>query len=92
MSTTTLSGSLITGGQADARSAASLIDLEPGQSGTVCAVPSVDLLPALGVRRGKHLRVVARSIAGGPIVVLVDRRTIAVDRAIAGQIALCLGE
>lgn len=79
-------------GQLDMGPTASLRGLVPGQSGTVCAVPPIDLLPSLGVRCGKRLLVVARNVAGGPIVVLVDRRTIAIDRAIAAQIALCLDE
>lgn len=89
MSTTTLRRSVIAHRQPGGRSATKLIDLEPGQSGIVCAVPPVDLLPALGIRCGKHVRVVSRNVAGGPIVVLVDRRTIAIGRAIADQIVLC---
>ena len=79
-------------GQLDVGPTASLRGLVPGQSGTICAVPPTGLLPALGIRCGKRLRVMARNVAGGPIVVLVDRRTIAIDRAIAAQIVLCLDE
>ncbi len=79
-------------GQQDVGPTASLRGLVPGQSGTICAVPPTGLLPALGIRCGKRLRVMARNVAGGPIVVLVDRRTIAIDRAIAAQIVLCLDE
>ncbi len=71
---------------------ASLRGLVPGQSGTVCAVPPSGLLPALGIRCGKRLRVVARNVVGGPIVVLVDRRAIAIGRAIAGEIVLRMDE
>lgn len=69
-------------------SVASLNSLAPGESGTVQHVPTVALLPALGIRHGKRLRLLARGIAGGPLLVRVDRRTIAIDRAIAGMIAL----
>jgi len=79
-------------GQLDVGPTASLRGLVPGQSGTVCAIPPIELLPSLGVRCGKRLVVMARNVAGGPIVVLVDRRTIAIDRAIADKIALCLDE
>lgn len=71
-------------------SVSSLDSMVRGQSGIVHSAPPVDLLPALGIRPGKRLHLLARSIAGGPILVCVDRRTIAIDRTIAGQIAMSL--
>ena len=69
-----------------------LNELSPGEIGAVIEVPAMALLPSLGIREGKQLRVVAKSIAGGPILVSVDQRTIAVDRAIAQQIHLEVDE
>ena len=88
--TRSLSTPLIHDRQAASSSIGSLDSLVRGQSGIVHSAPPVDLLPALGIRPGKRLHLLAKSIAGGPILVCVDRRTIAIDRAIASQIAMSL--
>ena len=74
-----------------------LSQLDPGECGTLHIIdgqdsPEFSLCPALGLRTGKNISVVARSIAGGPVLIEVDARTIAVDRALARNIQLCLGE
>lgn len=88
MSDEYLSQSRVSHRQMDTPPTIRLTHLMPGQSGTVHAVPPIGTLPALGIRRGKRLRVVSRNIAGGPIVVLVDRRAVAIGREIARQITL----
>jgi|GEM_PF-704606 len=70
----------------------SLNCLLPGQKGIVSDVPAVDLLPALGIRKGKRLTIIARSVAGGPVLVCVDDRTIAIDRSIAKRVALAAND
>ncbi len=88
MSTKCLSEPLLLDLKVDRSSQIVLNDLRVGEKGTVCLVPEVELLSALGIRVGKRVQVMARSIAGGPILVRVDRRTVAIDRTIASQIML----
>ncbi len=62
--------------------------LEKGEEGVVYAVPDVRLLASLGIRSGKHVRVLAKSFASGPVIVDIERRSVVVDRSLAAQITI----
>lgn len=66
--------------------------LAPGQGGCIKEVPDHPLLPALGIRPGKKLRMAACQPFGGPIVAQVDGRSVALARRLARQIFLHCGE
>lgn len=66
----------------------SMAELPPGQQGIITRVPPTDLLPELSIRTGKKVRIIARSVANGPILVRVDNRSIAIDLEIARSIML----
>ncbi len=63
-----------------------LNELTPGQQCTVMKVPDIAILPSLGLRIGKTLNMITRSIIGGPIIVGIDHRTVAIDQNIASEI------
>lgn len=49
-------------------------------------IPTHGLLNSIGVREGKRASVVTRQPLGGPIVIEIDRRSIAIAKDIACQI------
>lgn len=53
---------------------------------TVETVPTCSLLQALGIRPGTGLRVVVRQPLGGPVVVKLGQREVAVSAEYARQI------
>ncbi|WP_231990807.1 FeoA domain-containing protein [Natronobacterium gregoryi] len=74
---------------ADAESAGPTLDsLQIGERATIRTVPDHDLLPSLGVRPGKDVRLETGQAFNGPLVVTVDERTVALDRTLAGRIRL----
>lgn len=70
----------------DFASYVNLNELTPGQQCTVMKVPDITILPSLGLRIGKTLNMITRSIIGGPIIVGIDHRTVAIDQNIASEI------
>jgi ferrous iron transport protein A len=64
----------------------SLYQLQKSKQCTIYQIPSIDLLNAIGVRRGISVKVLTRQPFGGPIVIQVGRRSIALARDIAEQI------
>ncbi len=66
--------------------------LENGQEGIISSVPEHPLLPPLGLRPGKRIRVCARECFGGPVIAEVERRSVALDRILARQIEITKGE
>ena len=66
----------------------SLSELFPGEEGIIDCVPDKAMAPMLGLRKGKKLRVITRQKFGGPIVVEIDGRRIALSRTLAGKIKL----
>ena len=73
-------------------SSISMAELKPGQQGIVIEIPATDLLPELSIRVGKQISIIARSLAGGPILVRVDNRSIAIDLEIAREILIDPGK
>jgi len=73
-------------------SSISMAELKPGQQGIVIEIPATDLLPELSIRVGKHISIIACSFAGGPILVRVDNRSIAIDLEIAREILINPGK
>ena len=65
-----------------------LLSLRPGQVGRVHQAPDLPMLAALGVRQGKQLHYVSRSLWQGPLLCRVEGRTFALDQALADQIQL----
>ncbi len=72
----------------DLRTSYNLCSLAPGEEATVFSIPEIALLPSLGLRIGKTLRIITRSIVGGPIIVGIDGRLVAVDKNIASKIMI----
>ncbi|GEM_PF-2153529 len=62
--------------------------LSRGEEGIILEVPDMSLLASLGLRLGKRVRLISKSFAGGPVVLSVDDRSIAVDRELAEQITI----
>lgn len=65
-----------------------LANFPEGQQGEIAGLPEHCLLAPLGLRRGKQLQVIVRQPLGGPIIVEVGGRQIAISRRIAGQIKI----
>jgi len=60
------------------------------RSGTcvIESVPDCKMLQALGIRRGTNVRVVVRQPLGGPVVVSLGQREVAVSLEYARQITV----
>ena len=65
-----------------------MLNLSTEEEAVIADIPDETLLPSLGIRKGK--RVKAKSLApfGGPIIVAIGNRNIAVSRSLADQIKL----
>ena len=59
-----------------------------GQDALITSVPDMPLLPPLGLRPGKRIRVQTRGCFGGPIFAEVEQRCIALGRCVAREIRL----
>ncbi len=66
--------------------------LRKDQEGIIHYVPDNPLLAPLGLRPGKKVRVCARECFGGPVIAEVERRRVALDRLLAGEIIVKKGE
>lgn len=62
--------------------------LAEGQEAVIATVPDLPLLPPLGLRPGKRIRVQARGCCGGPIFAEVERRCVALGRCLAREVQL----
>ncbi len=67
-----------------------LIDLSPGMKGTIAAVPENPLMYPLGLRPGKDILCKGCQLFGGPLLVKVDDRQIALSRLLAEKIIVIL--
>ncbi len=65
-----------------------LASLAEGQEAVIASVPQMPLLPPLGLRPGKKIRVQARGCWGGPIFAEVEQRCIALGRCLAREVQL----
>lgn len=65
-----------------------LIELREGEAATIVSVPEVPLLGPLGIRPRKRIKLQARQRFGGPLVVELNGRGVAVPREIAAEIRL----
>lgn len=63
-----------------------LTQLAIGRKGKIIEVPDNNLLAALGVRKGKKIRIENIQPLGGPIVAEIDGRSLAIGRDTAKQI------
>lgn len=70
------------------KEALTLEGLAEGQEAVIAAVPDQPLLPPLGLRPGKRIRVQARGCCGGPIFAEVERRCVALGRCLAREVRL----
>lgn len=66
----------------------SLDTLCAGQRARVQQMPRDSLLHCLGLRQGRSLRMIARQRFGGPVVVELDGRCVALGRSIARTISV----
>ncbi|GEM_PF-6459454 len=65
-----------------------LNDLRVGQYAQVLETPSHRILQPLGLREGKSVRLHAKSPLGGPLILEVDGRLLAVARRAASDIVV----
>ncbi len=65
-----------------------LASLAEGQEAVITSVPHMPLLPPLGLRPGKRIKVMTRGCCGGPIFAEVEQRCIALGRCVAREIQL----
>ena len=56
------------------------------ESVVILSLPEHSLLPPLGLREGKRVKVKTRQPFGGPLIVEIDSRRVAVSKKIAGEI------
>ncbi len=70
----------------DIKSLNNLNSLNPGDKCTVFRIPEIAILPSLGIRIGKTLEIITRSIASGPIIICTNNRTVAIGKNIASEI------
>ncbi len=66
----------------------SLLHLPPGGKGTIIFVPENPLIHLLGLRAGKVLQLQCRQIFGGPLLLKVGERKIALSRSLASKIII----
>ena len=59
-----------------------------GQEAVIASVPDMPLLPPLGLRPGKRIKVQTRGCFGGPIFAEVEQRCIALGRCVAREVQL----
>ena len=72
-----------------------LATLAIGQECSIVAAPSSKIMHPLGLRNGKTVKVHGRSPFGGPLLLEVDGRILAVDARAASSIQVvgrCTGE
>lgn len=72
--------------------AISLEDLPMERPGILLSVPDLSLLSPLGLRPGKIVKVSSRGFMGGPLLLQVEGRTVALARGLARQILLVGGD
>ena len=60
--------------------------LLPSQEGTVFQLPDNPLLPVLGIRPGKTIKLLTRQRFGGPLILKINGRSVAVSRSLASRI------
>ncbi|OPJ55827.1 FeoA family protein [Alkalithermobacter paradoxus] len=65
-----------------------LYGLKKNQKCTIEEMPSNALLQSLGLRKGIEVSVTSKQPFGGPIVVKIGNRSIAVDKNIAQNISI----
>jgi len=65
-----------------------LESLLPREEGWISELPDHPLMPFLGLRPGKPVEMVTRQKFGGPLVVKMNGRCVALSRALARQVKL----
>ncbi len=68
----------------------SLNQLSRGSKGVIVSVPENPLMFPLGLRPGKEFQCLGHQLFGGPLLVKVGDRQIALSRAIADKIKVAL--
>lgn len=66
----------------------SLDMLSPGKQAVIVSVPKHSLLAPLGLRKGKKVVFKGKQPWGGPIVVAIDHRNVAIARKLAQEITI----
>ncbi len=66
--------------------------LPPGREGVIFAAPPAPHLAALGLRPGKKVMVHARETFGGPVIVEIEGRNVALGRGLVRKILLYKAE
>ena len=63
-----------------------LNSLQPEEEAVVISTPEHSLLPSFGVRKGKKIKFQTRQWQGGPLIIEVDGRSVALDRELSAEI------
>ena len=63
-----------------------LNELQPGQQGVIRSVPEHSLLAPLGLRKGKNVKILIRQPFGGPMIVKIAEREVALSLELAKKI------
>ncbi len=58
-------------------------NLNKNEEATVVSAPDNPLLPSLGVRKGKKIKLKGRQWCGGPLIAEINGRNIALDRELS---------
>ncbi|MFH1874359.1 MAG: transcriptional repressor [Pseudomonadota bacterium] len=76
--------------KAEAQNLIPLAKLKAGQSGTIkellCGENALRRLASMGLRPGKHITKVSAMLLGGPVVVSIDRRQLAIGNGMAKKV------
>lgn len=64
----------------------SLYQLMPNQVCTIQSIPHLALLESLGIRKGKQVTLKYKHPLGGPVILRVDTRDVAIGRNVAKMI------
>lgn len=62
--------------------------MQIGEAGVVYDVPDIRLLSSLGIRVGKRIKLITRSLAKGSFVVLVNQQSVVIDTKVAELIMI----
>ncbi len=66
----------------------SLYDIEMNRSYIIESLPTIDLVHAMGIRIGQPISMLSRQPFGGPVVVQIGSRCIALGKDVAREIQM----
>lgn len=70
----------------------SLYDAKMNESYIIESLPAIDLVRAMGIRKGQAVSMLSRQPFGGPVVVQIGSRCIALGKDVAREIQMRCAE